>query len=55
MQCTYFKVVVFDDTDIFEFKLKENRNVGTIDDVHKFMLENITKYPNSKWLLLPIM
>ena len=50
-----YKVVAFDDNDVFEFKVLVNSNVGTITDIHKFMDENILKYPSCKWLLLPIM
>lgn len=51
----FYKVVAFDDNNVFEFKVEEDRNVGTLSDVHKFMDENIDKYPSCKWLLLPIM
>lgn len=51
----YFKVVAFDDNNVFEFKVEEDSNVGTLEDVHKFMDKNIDKHPSCKWLLLPIM
>lgn len=51
----FYKVVAFDDNNVFEFKVEEDRNVGTLQDVHKFMDENIDKHPSCKWLLLPIM
>ena len=51
----FYKVVAFDDNNVFEFKVEEDSNVGTLEDVHKFMDENIDKHPTCKWLLLPIM
>lgn len=26
-------------------------NVGTLEEVHKIVIENVNKYPNSKWEL----
>lgn len=51
----FYKVVAFDDNNVFEFKIEEDRNVGNLSDVHKFLDENIDKHPLCKWLLLPIM
>lgn len=51
----FYKVVAFDDNNVFEFRILVDSNVGTIDEVHKFMDKNIEKYPSCKWLLLPIM
>lgn len=51
----FYKVVAFDDNNVFEFRVLVDSNVGTIHDVHKFMDENIGKYSSCKWLLLPIM
>lgn len=31
-----------------------DENKGSIEDVHKFVLKNIEKYPNAKWELYPI-
>ena len=50
-----YKVVAFDDKEVLGFKVAVNSSVGTINDVHKFIDENIEKYPTCKWLLLPIM
>ena len=51
----YYKVVAFDDDNVFEFKIKVDCNARTIGEVHKFIDENLDKYPSCKWLLLPIM
>ena len=29
-------------------------NVGTMEDVHKIVCEQIAKYPNAKWELYPM-
>ena len=29
-------------------------NVGTLEEVHKIVTENVNKYPNGKWELYPI-
>lgn len=50
----FYKVVAFDDNDVMEFRVLVGSNVGTIQEVHKFMDENIGKYPSCKWLLIPI-
>lgn len=51
----FYKVVAFDDNGVMEFRVLVDSNVGTIQEIHKFVDENIGKYPSCKWLLLPIM
>ena len=49
-----YKVVAFTDNDVLGFAVEVNKDVGTINDVHKFMDEHLNKYPSCKWLLIPI-
>lgn len=49
----FFKVVCIDEDDPFEYKVLEDVNRGTIDEIHKFMKEKIPLHPHAKWILLP--
>ena len=31
-----------------------DKNVGSLDEVHKVVMDNVTKYPNCKWELYPM-
>lgn len=31
-----------------------DKNVGSLDEVHEVVSENVSKYPNGKWELYPI-
>lgn len=49
----FFKVVCEEVTP-FEKVIHEDRNFGTIEEVHEFVKENVHKYPNAKWELFLI-
>ena len=51
----YFKLVCVNDSDPFEFSVLEDRNVGSLEDAHKFVTENFHKYigKHGKWILIP--
>lgn len=50
---TFFKLVCVDENDVFEYKILEDVNKATLDEVHIFVEQNIHKHKNAKWLLLP--
>ena len=49
----FFKIVCIDDNNVFEYRINEDTNRKTLDEIHEFVKQNINKYPNCKWLLLP--
>lgn len=49
----FYKVVCINDNDIFEYRIEEDTNKSTLDEVNDFVKQNIDKHPNCKWLLLP--
>lgn len=49
----FFKVVCEEVTP-FEKIIYEDRNFGTIEEVHEFVKTNVHKYPNAKWELFQI-
>lgn len=49
----FYKVVCINDNDVFEYRIEEDTNKSTLDEVNDFVKQNIDKYPNCKWLLLP--
>ena len=56
MENYYFKVVCIDDTNPLEFMVIEDKNLGTLDDVHNFISERILQNDptRAKWILLPM-
>ena len=44
---------LIDDNNVFEYRINEDTNRKTLDEIHEFVKQNINKYPNCKWLLLP--
>lgn len=48
-----YKLVCIDENDIFEYKVLEDVNKSSLDEVHIFVKKNIHKHKNAKWLLLP--
>ena len=49
----FYKVVCINDNDVFEYRIEEDTNKSTLDEVNDFVKQNIDKYPNCKWILLP--
>lgn len=51
----YFRVICIDESDPLEYKIVEDVNKGSLDDVHKFLDENYEKHHGNgiRWLLLP--
>ena len=49
----FFKVVCFNDNDVFEYRIEEDTNRKKLDEVHEFVSNHIHKHPDCKWLLLP--
>lgn len=49
----FYKVVCINDNDVFEYRIEEDTNKSTLDEVNDFVKQNIDKYSNCKWLLLP--
>ncbi len=52
----YFKLVCVDEHNPLEYKVLEDKNLGNLEDVHKYVKEHIdTHHPEStKWMLMPI-
>ena len=51
MHKMYFNVIC-EEISVFGGKIIHvDQNVGTLDDVHKIVLENLWTYPNGKWEL----
>lgn len=55
MDAYYYKLVCVDETNPLEFEVLEDMNVGSLDDVHKFVTEHIKDHQpdRTKWMLLP--
>ena len=50
-----FKLVVFDDSNVFEFEVLTDVNKGNLQEVHEYLLEHTKEYPKeAKYMLLPI-
>lgn len=52
-EVNFIKVVCVDEDDPFEYKVLEDANRGTIEEVCAFIKEKMDLYPNAKWMLLP--
>lgn len=48
----YFKIVCIDESDPFEYKVLEDANRSTIDEVHEFVKEKLPLHDGAKWILL---
>ena len=44
----FFKVIC-EEVDGFGKWIHEDKNFGSIEEVHEFVKKNIHKYPNGKW------
>lgn len=49
----FFKLVCIG-IDPFEYKVHEDVNRGSLDEVHQFIDDNIHKYPGAEWKLIPM-
>ena len=49
----FFKVVC-EEVDAFGKQIHEDKNFGTIEEVHEFVKKRLHKYPNAKWELYAI-
>lgn len=49
----FYKIVCVSENDPFEYKVLEDVNRGSLEEVHEYVKENIKKYKNAKWMLLP--
>ena len=49
---TFYKVVCIDENDVFEYRILEDVNKDTLDEVHNFVKENINKHKNARLLFL---
>lgn len=54
MKSENFKLIAFDDDNLLELKVLVERKIETLDEVHRFLDENISNYKNCKWWLIPI-
>lgn len=50
---TFVKLVCIDESDPFEYRILEDVNKGSLDEVHAFVQENFDKHYGAKWILLP--
>ena len=39
----FFKIVCIDDNDVFEYRINEDTNRKTLDEIHEFVKQNINK------------
>ena len=55
MDAYYFKLVCVDETNPLEYEILEDMNIGSLDDVHRFVKEHIKDHQpdRTKWMLLP--
>ena len=49
----FFKLVCIDESDPMEYKILEDVNRGTLDEIHEFVSRKMNKHIGAKWLLLP--
>lgn len=56
MDAYFFKLVCINENNPFEYEVLEDVNIGTLDDVHKYISEHIKNYApeSTKWILLPM-
>ncbi len=55
MERNFVRVICVDESDPMEYKILEDVNKGTLDEVHTFLEETYYKHIGSgiRWLLLP--
>lgn len=51
----FFKIVCIDDNNVFEYRINEDTNRKTLDEIHEFVKQNINKYPKQELVqVLPL-
>ena len=55
MKRNYVRIVCIDESDPIEYKILEDVNRGTIEDVNSFLKESVSQHVGNgiRWLLLP--
>lgn len=53
MESLYFKLVCVDETDPIEYRVLEDVNKGSLDEVHEFIKERFEKHKGAKWMMFP--
>lgn len=53
MEKEFYKLVCVDESDPFEYKILEDVNKGSLDEVHKYVMEKSQKHIGAKWMLIP--
>jgi hypothetical protein len=54
MEIEYFRIICVDENPL-EYRILEDTNKGSLEEVHSFVRENYAKHKeqNVRWLLLP--
>lgn len=55
MEKDFIKVVCIDESDPLEYKVLEDKNVGSLNELHQFLDKKYPQYIDNgiRWLLLP--
>ena len=54
MERYYFNVICEEISILGGKVIHIDENVGSLEEVHKVVMDNVTKYPNGKWELYPM-
>ena len=49
----FYKVIAYE-IDAFGVQVWNDENLGTIDEVHEFVVKHINEHPMAEWRLIPM-
>lgn len=53
MEVEFLKLVCIDESDPLEYKILEDINRRTLQEIHEFVSSHYEKHKGAKWILLP--
>lgn len=53
MENMFLRVICIDENDPFGYRVLEDENRGSLDEVNEFLKEKLPLHRGARWLLLP--